>query len=60
MDEKEYRLLILETLQETESLSRKLLETPLLITDDELAALDYNLNMIAEYSKEIKEKRGIK
>lgn len=59
MDEKEYRLLILETLQETNKLSRKLLETPLLITDDELIALEYNLKMINEYSKEIINKRGL-
>lgn len=60
MDESEYRLLILETLKETEILSRKLLETPLLITDDELIALDYNLNMINEYSADLIKKRGLK
>lgn len=59
MDEKEYRLLILETIQETTVLSKKLLETPLLMTEEDLVHLDYNLKMISDYSQEIKKNRGI-
>lgn len=60
MDEKEYRSLILEILKETQILSKKLLETPLLFTENDLIALEYDLEMLDQYCKEFKEQRNVK
>jgi hypothetical protein len=52
--DKEGALIMYETLQETLAISRKLYENPLLITDEDLDALDYNMKMINSYYAELK------
>lgn len=53
MDNDSY-LIIIETLEEIKIILDRLKKEPLLVTENEIDELEYNLNIINEYAKQLK------